>query len=155
MHEKMYSSGLDKYKHEYNNKQLYEKTVSWSVWSALRQNPQRAAAREWGLITRLIPHHKLSFLFPSAPMHLPQQRPSKRGRRTVEQTAVLSNHCLKAIQLSWRGCCLHRRVDYEKPHPRYKDWWAGFPFPLWRFVFSIFPCPVWQAQISDPETEWS
>lgn len=45
----MYSSGLDKYKHEYNNKQLYEKTVSWSVWSALRQNPQRAAAREWGL----------------------------------------------------------------------------------------------------------
>lgn len=85
-------------------------------------------------------------------MHLPQQGPSERGRQTGEQTAALSNHRLKAIQLSWWGCCLHRRVDYEKPHPRCKDWWAGFPFPLWRIVFSIFlrVC-VCQAQISDPE----
>lgn len=130
----MFIPDIFQYKHEYNDKELYEPKVTQPVWSVLWQNPQKkAAACECRLITRLLLDHAL---FPTSTCHsteLPNVTVS-HGRLCSPWNKPLSCPitCLNRIQFSWRGLFWHfvytKKFDYEKPHTHYTetDRWTAF-----------------------------
>lgn len=157
----MFIPDIFQYKHEYNDKELYEPKVTQPVWSVLWQNPQKkAAACECRLITRLLLDHAL---FPTSTCHsteLPNVTESWQTVLALEQTTVLSNHLFEQDSVQLTGAiltfCLHQEVWlWKTTHTLHRDRQMDslFHFLSPDLLFFFFHCELWRTQITDTETD--